>query len=104
MASSVEYYFQTDHPEKLANVLTEKFGWPVTLNSVDFNNWYDKPELNDYQRWYCLDTATDWKSQEHRDEVQFINECSNLIDSSFESHDSIGDSWWAIGQGLDDAN
>lgn len=96
--ATVEYYFRTHEPTALANVLSEKLGYEITLSDAELDREHNLPELASYQNWYVMDSFDDYDTPEHRNTCRLILQCSKYFCDSLESHSSILDSWWSIGQ------
>lgn len=99
--ASVEYYFQTKNPEALKRYLSESFGYELKLHPADFATQTDKPDVSDLSNWYRADSYEEWTSNGHAIEVTKIRELSSHYDDVVESHDTILDAFWTLGQGMD---
>lgn len=100
--ASVEYYFQTKNPKKLRKKLSKELDSNVELDAVSFRYGEAKPDVPSLENWVQFDSYSEWLTDEHRSEVEVIKSCSEFYENVIESHDGIGDSWWGLGQGLDD--
>lgn len=98
--ASVEYYFQTQNPDALRDVLSKTFDYEVEIHPAEFDTQIDKPDVDDLTNWYRVDSFEEWASVGHLYEVKKIRDLSSFYDDVVESHETIMDAFWPLGQGL----